>query len=374
VNVGIPTEVKDNEFRVAATPEGVRELVHEGHRVAVQAGAGEGSAIGDGDFTAAGAEVLPNADAVFETADLIVKVKEPQPQEYGRFRTGQLLFTYLHLAADKGLTEFLMQRKVASIAYETVQTPDGRLPLLAPMSEIAGRKAPHVAANCLERPQGGRGVLIGGASGVAPARVVVLGAGMAGANAAQIAAGMEAEVTIVDTNVERLREIDHVWHGRIQTVMSSALAIERLVLDADLVVGAVLIPGARAPRLVGAELVSRMKRGAVLVDISIDQGGCFETSQMTTHSNPTYVVDGVVHYCVGNMPGAVPRTSTYALTNVTLPYVLAIARMGLEGAIRTDHALALGVNVHDGHVTNVGVAEAHDMASTTIGELVDDHG
>ncbi|MDP9329545.1 MAG: alanine dehydrogenase [Actinomycetota bacterium] len=374
MNIGIPAEVKDNEYRVAATPEGVRELVHEGHRVFVQAGAGEGSAIGDADFAAAGAEVLASADAVFEAAELIVKVKEPQPQEYERFRAGQLLFTYLHLAADKKLTDFLVQRTIASIAYETVQTPDGRLPLLAPMSEIAGRMAPHVGANCLERPQGGRGVLIGGASGVAPARVVVLGAGMAGTNAAQIAAGMEAVVTIVDNNVERLRQIDQVWHGRIQTVMSSALAIERLVLDADLVVGAVLVPGARAPHLVGAELVSRMKQGAVLVDISIDQGGCFETSHMTTHSNPTYVVDGVVHYCVGNMPGAVPRTSTYALTNVTLPYISAIAGTGLEGAIRADHALALGVNVYDGQVTNAGVAEAHGMASTTIGELVDGDG
>jgi alanine dehydrogenase len=245
------------------------------------------------------------------------------------------------------------------------------LPLLAPMSEIAGRMAPHVGASCLERPRGGRGVLMGGASGVAPARVVVLGAGMAGSNAAQIAAGMEAEVTIVDRNVERLRQIDQVWHGRIQTAMSSSLGIERLTLDADLVVGAVLVPGAKAPRLVSAELVSRMKTGAVLVDISIDQGGCFETSHVTTHSSPTYVVDGVVHYCVGNMPGAVPRTSTYALTNVTLPYVLAIATHGFEEAIREDPALALGVNVCAGQVTNAGVAEAHGIEAVPLSSLVD---
>ena len=369
--VGIPTEVKDNEYRVAATPEGVRELVHGGHEAVVEAGAGLGSAIGDADFTAAGATILRDADAVFEQADLIVKVKEPQPEEFHRFRAGQLLFTYLHLAADPELTAFLADRKVAAVAYETVQATDGRLPLLAPMSEIAGRMAPHVGASCLERPKGGRGVLMGGASGVAPARVVVLGAGMAGSNAAQIAAGMEAEVTIVDRNVERLRQIDQVWHGRIQTAMSSSLGIERLALDADLVVGAVLVPGAKAPHLVSAEVVSRMKQGAVLVDISIDQGGCFETSHMTTHSRPTYVVDGIVHYCVGNMPGAVPRTSTYALTNVTLPYALAIAERGLEDAIRDDPALALGVNVYAGQVTNAGVAEAHGLDRVPLSSLVD---
>jgi len=371
VTVGIPTEVKDNEYRVAATPEGVRELVHAGHEAVVETGAGVGSAIGDADFTAAGATILRDADAVFEQADLIVKVKEPQPEEFHRFREGQLLFTYLHLAADPELTAFLADRKVAAVAYETVQTADGRLPLLAPMSEIAGRMAPHVGASCLERPKGGRGVLMGGASGVAPARVVVLGAGMAGSNAAQIAAGMEAEVTIVDRNVERLRQIDQVWHGRIQTAMSSSLGIERLALDADLVVGAVLVPGAKAPHLVSAEVVSRMKQGAVLVDISIDQGGCFETSHMTTHSNPTYVVDGIVHYCVGNMPGAVPRTSTYALTNVTLPYALAIAERGLEDTIRDDPALALGVNVYAGQVTNAGVAEAHGLDRVPLSSLVD---
>jgi alanine dehydrogenase len=361
VRIGIPSEVKDHEDRVAATPEGVRDLVASGHEVLVQAGAGEGSAISDGDFAAAGARIAPDAGEVFADADLIVKVKEPQPQEYARFRPRQVLFTYLHLAADAELTQALIERGVRAIAYETVETASGRLPLLAPMSEIAGRMAPQVGATLLERPHGGRGVLISGASGVAPARVVVLGAGMAGSNAAQIAAGLEAEVTVVDRDVERLREMDRIWHGRIQTVTSSSLAVERLVLEADLVVGAVLIPGAKAPRLVTAEHVREMRPGTVLVDISIDQGGCFETSRMTTHSDPTYVVDGVVHYCVGNMPGAVPRTSTYALTNVTLPYVAAIANLGVEGALGDDPALARGVNVWDGHVTNPGVAEAHGL-------------
>ena len=369
--VGIPKEVKDNEYRVAATPEGVRELVAAGHRVLVEATAGTGSALPDEQFTAVGAEIAPDADAVFAEAELIVKVKEPQPQEFPRFRTGQVLLTYLHLAADEALTRFLAERRVAAVAYETVQTADGRLPLLAPMSEIAGRMAPHAGATNLERPHGGRGVLMGGAAGVAPARVVVLGAGMAGTNAAWIAAGMEAEVTIVDTNVDRLRFVDQIQQGRIQTVTSSALAIERLVLDADLVVGAVLVPGAKAPHLVSEDLVSRMRTGAVLVDISIDQGGCFATSHVTTHSEPTYVMHDVVHYCVGNMPGAVPRTSTYALTNVTLPYVSAIAERGLEDAVRADPALAAGVNAYAGRITNGGVAEAHGMPLTALADLID---
>ena len=369
--VGIPKEVKDNEYRVAQTPEGVRELMRAGHEVVVEAGAGVGSALPDEDFESAGAKILSDADAVFEAADMIVKVKEPQPQEYDRFRDGQLLFTYLHLAADKGLTEFLVQRKVAAVAYETVELDDGRLPLLAPMSEIAGRMAPHVGATYLERVYGGRGVLMGGASGVEPASVVVLGGGMAGLNAAWIAAGMEAEVLVLDKNVDRLRYIDQIQRGRIRTVASSGLAIERLVTDADLVIGAVLVPGARAPKLVTRDMLSAMRPGAVIVDISIDQGGCVETAHVTTHSDPIYVVDDVVHYCVGNMPGALPRTSTYALTNVTTPYAIAIATHGLEGAIRADAALALGVNVLQGHVTNEGVAQAHGVSLTPVGELVD---
>jgi alanine dehydrogenase len=370
VIVGIPKEIKDNEFRVAATPEGVLELVRAGHEVVVERSAGIGSALTDDQFERAGAKVLDDADAVFAAADMILKVKEPQPQEYERFRPDQVLFTYLHLAADRGLTGFLMERRVASVAYETVQLPDGRLPLLAPMSEIAGRMAPQEGAKYLERTFGGRGVLMGGASGVAPARVVVLGAGMAGVNAAWIAAGMEAEVIVVDRNVDKLRFVDQIQRGRIQTVMSSALAIEQLVVEADLVIGAVLIPGARAPHLVTEDMVRAMRPGSGIVDISIDQGGCVETARMTTHSDPTYIVHDVVHYCVGNMPGAVPRTSTYALTNVTTPYAIDIATRGLDDAIRHDPALALGVNVYAGQLTNEGVAQAHGLAATALSELV----
>jgi alanine dehydrogenase len=370
MRIGIPTEVKNHEYRVAATPEGVREFEAAGHEVVVQSGAGLGSAIADDEYVAAGAVIAPDADAVFARADLIVKVKEPQPEEYERFREGQVLFTYLHLAADERLTRFLAERRVRAIAYETVQLADGKLPLLAPMSEIAGRMAPQEGAKYLERPQGGRGVLMGGAAGVAPAQVVVLGGGMAGWNAAEMAAGMQADVVVVDRNVDRLREIDRIWHGRIQTVHSSRLAIERLVLGADLVIGAVLVPGAKAPHLVTAEHVAAMQPGAVLVDISIDQGGCFETSHMTTHADPTYVVDDVVHYAVGNMPGAVPRTSTYALTNVTLPWALAIATKGAEDAVRADPALALGVNTWDGSVTNEPVADATGMPFVPVASLL----
>lgn len=370
VNVGIPAEIKDNEYRVAATPEGVRELVAAGHRVSVESGAGLGSAITDEDFAAAGATILPGADEVWASSDLILKVKEPQESEYARMRGGQVLFTYLHLAADAALTRALLDRGVTGVAYETVQTPDGRLPLLAPMSEIAGRMAPQEGARYLERPSGGRGVLMGGAPGVAPARVVVLGAGMAGQNAAWIAAGMEAEVTILDRNVDRLRRIDEIQRGRIQTVMSSELAVERLVVEADLVIGAVLIPGARAPKLVVEDHIRAMRPGSVVVDISIDQGGCFATSHVTTHSAPTFVAHEVVHYCVGNMPGAVPRTSTYALTNVTIPYAVQIASRGLRGAIEHDASIGSGVNTIAGALTNRGVAEAHGLAATALADAL----
>jgi alanine dehydrogenase len=368
--VGVPREVKDNEYRVAATPEGVRELVRAGHRVVMETRAGEGSALPDRRFEAAGAEILPNADDVWGAAEMVLKVKEPQPDEYARMRRDQILFTYLHLAASEPLTRALADTGVAAVAYETVEV-GGRLPLLAPMSEIAGRMAPHVGAAFLERPRGGRGVLLGGASGVAPASVLVLGAGMAGTNAAWIAAGMEADVTIVDRRVEPLRAVDQIQKGRVRTVMSSHLILEELVATSDLVIGAVLVPGARAPKLVTEEMVKEMRAGAVIVDISIDQGGCVETAHMTTHSDPTYETHGVVHYCVGNMPGAVPNTSTYALTNVTLPYALAIANEGLTGAIRFEPELASGINAFRGHVTNAGVAEAHGVPLSPLEPLLE---
>jgi alanine dehydrogenase len=372
--VGVPSEVKDNEYRVAATPEGVREMVAAGNEVIVQSGAGIGSAISDRDFATAGARILPDAEAVFAQAEMIVKVKEPMAQEFAMLREGQVLFTYLHLAASPELTEVLIERRVASVAYETVQLSDGRLPLLAPMSEIAGRMAPHVAANLLEKERGGRGVLMGGSAGVSAAKVLVLGAGMAGASAAWIAAGMEAEVVIVDRNLDRLRFIDEIHRGRIQTLMSSQLTVERLVRDSDVVVGAVLVPGARAPKMVTRAMIASMRPGSVVVDISVDQGGCMETTHMTTHSDPTFVEEGVVHYCVGNMPGAVPNTSTYALTNVTLPYASAIAEHGLEGAVRRDPALAGGVNVYRGLVVNQGVAEAHSLDWTPVSSVIEGAG
>src|ERR671925_803622 len=344
MDVGIPRELKDHEYRVAITPSGVRELTDAGHRVVVERAAGLGSSITDEEFRRAGATVLETADEVWGEADLILKVKEPIPEEFHRLDKDQVLFTYLHLAASRELTQALLDSGTTAVAYETVELPGGRLPLLAPMSEVAGRMAPQVGAHLLERESGGRGVLMGGVSGVAAAKVLVLGGGMAGQNAAWIAQGMEAEVTLLDKNVDKLRYVDQIHKGRIVTLMSNRQTIEDLVLQADLVIGSVLIPGAKAPKLITAEQVRAMKRGAVLVDISIDQGGCFETSRMTTHSEPTYVVDGVVHYCVGNMPGAVPHTSTYGLTNVTLPYAVALAEHGL-GAAREDPALAKGVNV-----------------------------
>src|ERR1700728_375448 len=328
MKVGIPREVKNNEYRVAITPSGVHELVRGGHQVVIQAGAGEGSSIPDEDFTAAGAKILPTADDVWAEGDLILKVKEPIEEEYGRMHAGQVLFTYLHLAASAECTNALLSSGITSIAYETVQLPDGSLPLLAPMSEVAGRMAPQVGAHHLQRDGGGRGVLMGGVSGVYAAKVVVLGAGVSGMNAAAIALGMQAEVLLLDRNIARLRQADAIYQGHLQTVASNAYEIERAVLDADLVIGAVLVPGAKAPMLVSNDLVSRMKPGSVLVDISIDQGGCFEDSHPTTHDNPTFRVHNSVFYCVANMPGAVPNTSTYALTNATLPYVVELADKG----------------------------------------------
>ncbi|MEA2509954.1 MAG: alanine dehydrogenase, partial [Actinomycetota bacterium] len=323
MRVGAPRELKDNEYRVAITPAGVRELVVHGHEVVIENDAGRGSSIADADFDRAGATIVPDADSLFETCDMVLKVKEPIEEEFHRLRDGLLLFTYLHLAASRPVTDALIESGTTAVAYETVEMGDGSLPLLAPMSEVAGRMAPQVGAVHLQREHGGRGVLLGGVSGVRPGRVVVLGAGMAGMNAAWIAQGMEAEVVVLDKNINKLRDIDRIHQGKILTLASNRLSVEETVISADLVIGAVLIPGAKAPKLVDEHTIAQMRPGAVVVDISIDQGGCFATSHMTTHSDPTYVVHNVVHYCVGNMPGAVPHTSTYALTNATLPYVIA---------------------------------------------------
>jgi alanine dehydrogenase len=370
VRVGVPRELKDNEYRVAITPGGVRELVVHGHEVVIEKNAGSGSSIADDDFDRAGATILPDADAVFETSDMVLKVKEPIEEEFHRLREGLLLFTYLHLAASRPVTDALIESGTTAVAYETVEMADRSLPLLAPMSEVAGRMAPQVGAVHLQREHGGRGVLLGGVSGVRPGRVVVLGAGMAGMNAAWIAQGMEAEVVVLDKNINKLRDIDRIHQGKILTLASNRLAVEETVISADLVIGAVLIPGAKAPKLVDEHTIAQMRPGAVVVDISIDQGGCFATSHMTTHSDPTYVVHDVVHYCVGNMPGAVPHTSTYGLTNATLPYVMALAEHGLEGAVREDPALAKGVNVYKGTVVYAPVAEAHDLEWVALDDIL----
>ena len=367
--VGVPREIKNHEYRVAITPSGVHELKRLGHKIVIEKDAGVGSSITDAEFVHAGAEILDTADAIWAQADLILKVKEPIAEEYHRMRAGQTLFTYLHLAASLPCTDALIKSGITAIAYETVEI-NGGLPLLAPMSEVAGRMAPQVGAASLQRTAGGRGVLMGGVSGVGAAKVVVLGAGVSGLNAAAIALGMQAEVILMDNNIGRLREVDRIYQGHMQTIASNTYEIERQVLDADLVIGAVLVPGAKAPRLVTNELVSRMKAGSVLVDISIDQGGCFEDSKPTTHADPTYKVHNSIFYCVANMPGAVPHTSTYALTNVTLPYVVALAEDGWKTACQNDAALAKGLNVHAGSVISAPVAAAHGMAFTPVDQLL----
>jgi alanine dehydrogenase len=371
MKVGVPTEVKADEYRVALTPIGVRELVEHDHEVVVQSGAGEGSAIADEAFAAQGARILPDADAVFGEAELILKVKEPQPEEVGRLQPHHVLFTFLHLAADLTLAQRLCDSGATCVAYETIEDTNGRLPLLAPMSEIAGKIATQAGAFMLEKPLGGRGILLGGVPGVAAATVMIIGGGVVGMNAAFIAIGMEAEVLVFDTSIDRLRGLDIALSGRCSTVHSSTLAIEEMLPRADLVIGAVLIHGARAPRVVKREQLSLMKPAAVLVDVSIDQGGCFETSRPTTHSNPTYEVDGITHYCVTNMPGAVPVTSTYALTNATMPYVLALADHGVREAVTRDPGLRLGINVADGRITNAAVATSLDMPLTSVEEVLD---
>ena len=368
--VGVPREVKNNEFRVAITPAGVMEFVRHGHLVLIEHDAGVGSSIPDAEFAAAGATILPTADDVWAQGELILKVKEPIAEEYHRMRRDQVLFTYLHLAASRPCTDALLTSGITAIAYETVELPDKSLPLLAPMSEVAGRLAPQVGSHALMRAHGGRGVLMGGVSGVHAATVVVIGAGVSGMNAAAIALGMQAEVLILDRNMARLRQVDAIYHGHMQTVASNAYEIERAVIEADMVIGAVLVPGAKAPKLVSNELVARMKPGSVLVDIAIDQGGCFEDSTPTTHADPTYPVHNSLFYCVANMPGAVPHTSTWALTNVTLPYALELANRGWREACRQDPALALGVNTHAGAVTYQAVADAFDVPNTPVAEVL----
>jgi alanine dehydrogenase len=364
MRVGIPTEIKNNEYRVAITPAGVAELVHRGHEVIIQAGAGEGSAISDADFKRAGAQMINSVDEVWAEADLLLKVKEPIEAEYSRLRKGQTLFTYLHLAASKPCTDALMASGTTSIAYETVQTADGALPLLAPMSEVAGRLAAQVGAYHLMRTHGGRGVLMGGVPGVAPANVVVIGGGMAGDNAAAVAKGMGARVTVFDLNINTLRKIDAEYGGSIETRYSSRLDLEDAVKEADLVIGAVLVPGAKAPKLVTNSTVAHMKAGSVLVDIAIDQGGCFEDSRPTTHDDPTFAVHDTVFYCVANMPGAVPRTSTYALTNATMPYVVKLAERGWQSACQADSSLAKGLSTHEGALLSEQVASDLDLPFT----------
>jgi alanine dehydrogenase len=370
VKVGVPKEVKNHEYRVAITPIGVHELTAHGHEVFVEKGAGVGSQIDDAEFVGAGAKILDGPDEVWDTADMVLKVKEPIAEEYHRMREGLTLFTYLHLAADKPLTEELLSRKVTGIAYETVQLPSGGLPLLYPMSEVAGCLAPQVGAYSMLKAQGGRGVLMGGVGGVANAKVVIIGAGVSGQNAANIALGMGADVTLLDTDLDKLRMSFWRYNNRVHGLASSQLAIQQQVREADMVIGAVLIPGAKAPKLVSNQLVSEMKPGSVLVDIAVDQGGCFEDTHPTTHADPTFAVHNSIFYCVANMPGAVPNTSTYALTNATLPYAVALADKGWVDACKADRSLALGLNTHNGTLTNVPVGEAVGIDAVSPDEVM----
>ena len=369
MRIGVAREIKTDEYRVALTPAGARELVQKGHEVLVETTAGDGSSFFDADYERAGAQIV-SVDDVWGTSELLLKVKEPIAAEYPRLREGLVLFTYLHIAADEPLTRALAESGIAAVAYETVETEDRRLPLLAPMSEIAGRLASQAGAYFLEKPLGGRGLLLGGVPGVAPGRVLVLGGGIVGYNAAIIAIGLGAQVTVLERSIDRMRHLDEILSGRVSLVMSSTLQIESSIAEADLVIGAVLVPGARAPKLVTREMLGVMKKGAVIVDVAIDQGGCIETAHATTHSDPVYDVDGVTHYCVANMPGGVPITSTKALTNATLPYVEAIADNGLVRAVSADPALARGVNVLDGKITYAAVAESHGLEYTPLADVL----
>jgi len=370
MRIGVPKEIKNHEYRVGLVPASVRELVAHGHEVVVETHAGYGIGLDDHHYEAAGATILATADEVFEAADMIVKVKEPQPVEIARLRKGQILFTYLHLAPDEAQTRGLVDSGCIAIAYETVTDHHGRLPLLAPMSEVAGRMSIQAGAHCLEKAQGGNGMLLGGVPGVSAASVVILGGGVVGTNAARMAMGLEAKVTILDKSLHRLYELDMQFGPTLNTIFSTRDAVEEYVLQADLVIGAVLVPGAAAPKLVTRDMVARMKRGSVLVDVAIDQGGCFETSKPTTHAEPTYIVDEVVHYCVANMPGGVARTSTFALNNATLPFTLALADKGWRQALFDDRHLKEGLNVHEGRVTYKAVADAHGLDYTPIEEAL----
>ncbi len=370
MRIGVPTEIKNNEYRVGMTPPGAHDLVADGHQVFIQKGAGEGSGFTDEEYKAAGATILPDADAVYDKAEMIVKVKEPVEADLKRLKDGQLLFTYLHLAPVPDLTDALLEKKITGIAYETITGKGGSLPLLSPMSEVAGRMSIQVGAFYLQKPNGGRGVLLGGVPGVLPADVVIIGGGIVGINAAKMAVGLGARVTILDTNVDRLRYLDDIFYGRVSTLASNKAHIAEAVKRADILVGGVLIPGASAPKLVTRDMIREMKKGSVIVDVAIDQGGCVETAHATTHADPTYVVDDVIHYCVANMPGAVPRTSTIALTNATLPFTRKIANLGFDAAVRQSQDLANGVNVYKGKITFKGVAESQKKEYVELAKLM----